>query len=195
MTKKNVSRVKGTFEIREPSRFFTTLVKSPETRESHVRPPLEVFSRLSCPARLFRAKFRICVTLFQSFSPCHKIHFRSLLVRHIVSRKTWKSPYLANVFLESSPKPGKILKQKICLLESWSSFSCSQIWLFPLVDACHFLTTSQHWMKKMALPWKPIFFPPNYKLNNHYYTFRLFIYKYGNGTSHKYLNLFSMKKT
>jgi hypothetical protein len=46
----------------------------------------------------------------------------------------------------------------------------------------------------LALSSKAIFFLPNYKLNNHYYTFRFFIYKYGNGTIDKYLNFIFNEK-
>jgi hypothetical protein len=92
-----------------------------------------------------------------------------------VSRKTWKSPYLAMCSWRA-PKPDTILKKIVyCspdLLLAIAKFGSFHLWMVAI------LTTSQHWMKKtptVALPWKAIFFLPNYKLNNHYYTFRLFI--------------------
>lgn len=78
---------------------FATLVKYPLEPGIPRKTSGGNFS-VSCSAKLFCARFCICVTLFQIFSRCHKILFRSLLVRHIVRRKTWKSPCLANVFLE-----------------------------------------------------------------------------------------------
>jgi hypothetical protein len=85
---------------------------------------------LSLPAKLFCAKFRIYMIL--CFLDCCKILFRCLLSSpHSDSRKTWKSPHFDTRFLEVArtwQDSGK------CLM---TALSCSQIWLFPLVDGCH----------------------------------------------------------
>ncbi len=73
----------------------------------------------------FGAKFHMHSAL--SFYDYHKIRFRCLLVHYVVGRKTWKSSYLHNSVLE-----GLFLKISIVV----PSFTCSQIWLFPLVDGC-----------------------------------------------------------
>jgi hypothetical protein len=64
------------------------------------------------------------------------------------------------------------------------------------VDGCHsdHITTLNEKNPDCGPALKGYFFLPNYKLNNHYYTFRLFIYKYGNGTIHKYIDLFFNEK-
>jgi hypothetical protein len=54
-------------------------------------------------AKFFCVKFRNYGTLKKNYNKkiyCCKISFRSLLVRHILKRKTWKSPYLDIGFLE-----------------------------------------------------------------------------------------------
>ncbi len=54
-------------------------------------------------AKFFCVKFRIYGTLKKNYykkNYCCKISFRCLLVRHILKRKTWKSPYLDIGFLE-----------------------------------------------------------------------------------------------
>jgi hypothetical protein len=30
-------------------------------------------------------------------------------------------------------------------------FTCNQIWLFPLMDGCHCMDTSQNWKKKKTM--------------------------------------------
>jgi hypothetical protein len=63
----------------------------------------ELLERDIIAAKFFCVKFRIGGTvlkIYYKFFHCCKISFRCLLVRHILKRKTWKSPYLDIGFLE-----------------------------------------------------------------------------------------------